>query len=75
METKLYWKDVIFISAKPPEYKKLKVAAYCKAITLNRAQRESLQSQVEYYTNVISENLATKLKKLFDILTINHIKI
>ena len=49
-------KKIIFIPAKLPEYKKMKVAAYCRVSTLNRAQRESLQWQIEYYTNMISEN-------------------
>ena len=49
-------KKIIFIPAKLPEYKRLKVAAYCRVSTLNRVQRESLQWQIEYYTNMISEN-------------------
>lgn len=49
-------KKIIFIPAKIPEYKKIKVAAYCRVSTLNKIQRESLQWQVEYYTNLISEN-------------------
>lgn len=49
-------KKIIFIPAKLPEYKKLRVAAYCRVSTLNRVQRESLQWQIEYYTNMISEN-------------------
>ena len=49
-------KKVIFIPAKLPEYKKLKVAAYCRVSTLNKVQKDSLQWQIEYYTNMISEN-------------------
>lgn len=49
-------KEVIFIPAKLPKYKKLRVAAYCRVSTLNRVQRKSLQWQIEYYTNMISEN-------------------
>jgi len=48
-------KKIIFIPAKLPEYKKLRVAAYCRVSTLNRVQRESLKWQIEYYTNMISE--------------------
>ncbi len=46
-------KKVIFIPAKLPEYKKIKVSAYCRVSTLNRIQRESLQWQIDYYTNMI----------------------
>lgn len=49
-------KKVIFIPPKLPEYKKLRVAAYCRVSTLNKIQRESLQWQVEYYTNMIGKN-------------------
>ncbi|WP_336512989.1 hypothetical protein [Clostridium sp. Cult2] len=49
-------KKVIFIPAKLPEYKKIKVSAYCRVSTLNRIQRESLQWQIDYYTNMISVN-------------------
>lgn len=49
-------KKIIFIPAKLPEYKKIRVAAYCRVSTLNRVQRESLQWQVDYYTNMISVN-------------------
>ena len=49
-------KKVILIPAKLPEYKKIKVAAYCRVSTLNRIQRESLEWQMKYYTDIISEN-------------------
>ena len=49
-------KKVIFIPPKLPEYKQLKVAAYCRVSTLNRIQRESLEWQMKYYTDMISEN-------------------
>lgn len=49
-------KKVTFIPAKLPEYRKVKVAAYCRVSTLNRIQRDSLQWQIEYYTNMISKN-------------------
>ncbi len=49
-------KKIIFIPAKLPEYKKIKVAAYCRVSTLNRIQRESLEWQMKYYTDMISEN-------------------
>lgn len=49
-------KKIIFIPAKSPEYKKVKVAAYCRISTLSRIQRESLEWQIAHYTNWISEN-------------------
>lgn len=49
-------KKVIFIPPKPQEYKKLRVAAYCRVSTLNKAQKGSLEWQIEYYRRVISEN-------------------
>lgn len=36
-------KKIIFIPAKPPKYKKIKVAAYCRVSTLSKIQRESLE--------------------------------
>lgn len=49
-------KKVIFIPAKLPEYKKIKVVAYCRVSTINKIQRESLEWQMKYYTNMISKN-------------------
>ena len=49
-------KKVIFILPKPQEYKKLRVAAYCRVSTLNKAQKGSLEWQIEYYRSVISED-------------------
>lgn len=49
-------KKVIFIPPKLQEYKKIKVAAYCRVSTLNKAQKGSLEWQIKYYTRVISEN-------------------
>ena len=49
-------KKVIFIPAKLPEYKKIKVVAYCRVSTINKIQRESLEWQKKYYTNMISKN-------------------
>jgi len=49
-------KKVIFIPAKLLEYKKIKVAAYCRVSSLNKIQRESLEWQMKYYTNMISKN-------------------
>lgn len=49
-------KKVIFIPPKLPEYRKIKVSAYCRVSTLNKIQRNSLQWQIEYYTNMIQEN-------------------
>ncbi len=49
-------KKIIFIPPKSLEYKKLRVAAYCRVSTLNKIQRNSLQWQIEYYSNMISAN-------------------
>lgn len=49
-------KKIIFIPARPPEYKKINVAAYCRVSTLNKIQRESLEWQIAHYTNMISGN-------------------
>lgn len=49
-------KKVIFIPPKLPEYKKIKVAAYCRVSTLNKVQKDSLEWQVEYYISMISKN-------------------
>ena len=49
-------KKIIFIPPKSLEHKKLRVAAYCRVSTLNKPQRNSLQWQVEYYSNMISAN-------------------
>lgn len=49
-------KKIIFIPAKLPEYKKIKVAAYCRVSTLSKVQRESLDWQIAHYTNMISGN-------------------
>lgn len=49
-------KRVIVIPPKPPELKKLKVAAYCRVSTLDLDQRRSLDWQIKTYTNMISEN-------------------
>ena len=49
-------KKITFIPAKPPEYKKIKVAAYCRVSTLGKIQRESLDCQIAHYTNMILEN-------------------
>ena len=49
-------KKVILIPPKIQEYKKLRVAAYCRVSTLNKAQKISLEWQIKYYTRVISEN-------------------
>lgn len=49
-------KKIIFIPPKSLEYKKLRVAAYCRVSTLNKIQRNSLQWQIEYYSNKISAN-------------------
>ena len=44
------------ISHKPPEPKKLKVAAYCRVSTLSPTQRRSLDWQIKSYTKMISEH-------------------
>lgn len=49
-------KKVIFISPRLPEYKKIKVAAYCRVSALNKVQKDSLEWQVEYYISMISKN-------------------
>ncbi|MCK9217478.1 MAG: recombinase family protein [Firmicutes bacterium] len=49
-------KKIIFIPPKSLEYKKLRVAAYCRVSTLNKIQRNSLQWQIGYYTNMIQDN-------------------
>lgn len=49
-------KKIIFIPARLPEYKKIKVAAYCRVSTMNKSQRESLGWQIAHYTKLISEN-------------------
>lgn len=49
-------KRIIFIPPKSSEYKKLRVAAYCRVSTLNKIQRNSLQWQIGYYTNMIQDN-------------------
>lgn len=50
-------KKIIFIPPKCIEYKKLRVAAYCRVSTLNKTQRNSLQWQIGYCTNMIQDNL------------------
>jgi site-specific DNA recombinase len=52
----LIMKKIIFIPPKYLEYKKLRVAAYCRVSTLNKIQRNSLQWQIGYYTNMIQDN-------------------
>ena len=49
-------KKLTIIPAKPPEYKKIKVAAYCRVSTMNKVQRESLDWQITHYTNMILGN-------------------
>ena len=49
-------KKIIFIPARPPEYEKIKVAAYCRVGTMNKSQGESLDWQIAHYTKLISEN-------------------
>lgn len=49
-------KKIIFIPPKPPEYKKLKVAAYCRVSTLGPTQRRSLEWQIKSYIKMISNH-------------------
>lgn len=49
-------KKIIFMPPKFLEYKKLKVAVYCRVSTLNKIQRNSLQWQIKYYTNMKQDN-------------------
>jgi len=49
-------KKIIFIPPKPPEPKKLKVAAYCRVSTLSPTQKRSLDWQIKSYTKMISEH-------------------
>jgi DNA invertase Pin-like site-specific DNA recombinase len=39
-----------------PEYRKLRVAAYCRVSTLSDEQKDSFKSQVTYYTDYIKRN-------------------
>lgn len=47
---------IILIPPKPPENKKLRVAAYCWVSTLGSSQRRSLDWQIKSYTKMISDN-------------------
>ncbi len=49
-------KKIIVLPPKPPESKKLKVAAYCRVSTLSPTQRRSLDWQIKSYTKMISEH-------------------
>lgn len=49
-------KMIVFIPPKPPEHKKLKVAAYCRVSTLSPTQRRSLEWQIKFYTKMISDH-------------------
>ena len=49
-------KKIIFIQPKSLENEKLRVAAYCRVSTLSQTQRSSLNWQIKFYTNIISEN-------------------
>ncbi|HEY0222652.1 MAG TPA: recombinase family protein [Lactovum miscens] len=49
-------KKIIVIPPKPPESKKLKVAAYCRVSTLSPTQKRSLDWQIKSYTKMISEH-------------------
>ncbi len=49
-------KKIILIPPKPPENKKLRVAAYCWVSTLGSSQRRSLDWQIKSYTKMISDN-------------------
>lgn len=49
-------KKIIDIPPKPPEPKKLKVAACCRVSTLSPTQRHSLDWQIKTYTKMITEH-------------------
>lgn len=46
-------KNVRIIPAKPKEYKKLRVAAYCRVSTFRPSQLSSLELQIKTYTKMI----------------------
>jgi len=46
-------KKIRYIPPKPKEYKKLKVAAYCRVSTFGPAQLRSLEIQIKAYTKMI----------------------
>ena len=46
-------KKVRAIPVPPKEFKMLKVAAYCRVSTKNKAQRASLMNQISFFTEQI----------------------
>lgn len=44
---------------------KLKVAAYCRVSTKEEQQQGSLESQIEYYTDLINNNSSWKFAGVF----------
>lgn len=57
-------KIIRVIPALPKENKKLRVAAYCRVSTSNKAQLRSLDIQIETYTKMIRSNKDYKVQKI-----------
>lgn len=58
-------KKVWIIPLIPKDYKKLKVAAYCRVSTLSPAQRRSLEVHINTYTHIIKNHPGWKFAGVF----------